>query len=81
LITTVKDNLIAEWGYSGWEEKLEQATQTFCHAATDQEWMEVRNCDTLDSIRQSYQEILQGTVPPSQAAVLKMHPAIAKLNE
>jgi len=47
----------------------------FCEAAS--KWISVRNCDTEESIRNAFSDIVEGTVPPSETIILDVAKAVA----
>lgn len=75
LIMDTMKVLIGEWGKDKYLATLEEYTKTFCEEAS--KWMQPRNCETEDTIKASFQDIVKGTVPPSEYVVLDVAAALA----
>lgn len=70
-------DLKKEWGAEKLRATLNEYERIFCKAATDEEWISVRTCDTEESIQKAFEEIVQGTVPPSETIILDVVKAVA----
>jgi hypothetical protein len=79
LIMDIMAALKEEWGLEKLNATKQEYTQTFCKHAVD--WMKVRDCSTSESIQKAFQDIVQGTVPPSEAIVLDVATAVLSLKK
>jgi len=69
------EQLSNEWGNEELKKKLEQVTKDFVETAS--EWIMVRKCETVPSSKKGFQDILEGSVPPSEAIALDVAKAVA----
>jgi len=77
LIMDTSAELKAKWGSEKYKATIEEYTRTFCEAALSNKWMSTRNCETEESIEQAFADIMNGTVPPTEAVVLNVAKAVA----
>mmetsp|Transcript_2359 Transcript_2359/g.3201 ORF Transcript_2359/g.3201 Transcript_2359/m.3201 type:complete len:431 (+) Transcript_2359:31-1323(+) len=70
-------DLKKEWGAEKLRATLNEYERIFCKAATDEEWISIRTCDTEESIQKAFAEIVQGTVHPSETIILDVVKAVA----
>ncbi|CAB9501277.1 Protein of unknown function (DUF2855) [Seminavis robusta] len=75
LIFVTVEALTKDWGTDKYLKTLEDYTKLFCTAAKD--WgVKVRDCGSEESIQQAFQEIVEGTVPPSECVVVDVAKAV-----
>jgi len=75
LIMDVSAELTAEWGQEKFNAMVEQATIDFVKAAS--EWMTVCHCNTDALITKAFDDIMAGTIPPSDAIIVDVAKAVA----
>ena len=64
-----------EYGLEKYRAKMREQAKSFCAEAS--KWISVRNCSTEESIRKAFEDIIQGSVPPSEAVVLDVTKAVS----
>jgi len=72
-------DLQSKWGLQKLQTTMKEYERIFCKAATipGKEWFSVRKCDNENSIQAAFHDIVQGTVPPSEAIILDVAKAVA----
>ena len=79
LIMTVSAQLTQDWGAEGFQKRYETAMQDFTKAAVDKGWMTCKQCNDMKEIKDAYQGIVEGTIPPNEAVILNVGNAVADL--
>ena len=75
LIMDTMQVLLEEWGKEKYLQTLEDYTKAFCDEAG--KWMKERKCETEETIQSAFEDIVQGSVPPSEFVVLDVGKAVA----
>jgi hypothetical protein len=79
LIMTINAKLAQEWGAEVHQQRFEQFMTDFAEAAAENNWMTVKRCADLSSIREGYTSICQGNIPPSEVVLLDVGAAVKGL--
>lgn len=69
---TVINELLARWGQEEMDKKSDSALQRFVDAAIDHRWINVTRAEDVDAIQSTYQKIVSGQVPPSEAVIVSL---------
>ncbi len=67
--------LKAEWGLTKYNTLLKEHTHRFCASANN--WLSVKKCDSEESIKKAFVDIVEGKVPPSEVIVLDVPTAVS----
>lgn len=79
LIMDTSAALQEEHGKEKYLQIVEDYTKTFCDEAS--KWMKARKCDTEESIHSAFEDIMEGSVPPSEFVLLDVAKAVAHRNQ
>ncbi len=73
------EDMKSELGIEKLQATMKEYERVFCKAATGygKEWISIRTCDSENSIQTAFQDILQGSVPPSETIILDVIKAVA----
>jgi hypothetical protein len=69
---TVINELLARWGQEAMDQKSDAALQQFVDAAIDRGWISVTRSEDVNAIQSTYQRIVSGQVPPSEAVIISL---------
>jgi hypothetical protein len=75
LIMDDMELLKSQWGITKLQSTQKEYARMFCQAAKT--WIRIRTCHDEKSIQAAYTDILDGTVPPSEAIVVDVAHAVA----